>query len=60
VQDYKRRIKCFEKNETWVITQLPKDKKLAGYKRVFKIKYNNDGTIERYKVRLVAKDYTQM
>jgi Reverse transcriptase (RNA-dependent DNA polymerase) len=27
---------------------------------VYKLKYNSDGTIERYKVRLVAKCYTQI
>jgi Reverse transcriptase (RNA-dependent DNA polymerase) len=47
------------KNKTWVITQLPKDKKPVECKWVFKIKYNSDGIIERYKARLVAKDYTQ-
>lgn len=26
---------------------------------MFKVKYNSDGTIERYKARLVAKGYTQ-
>jgi Reverse transcriptase (RNA-dependent DNA polymerase) len=49
----------WKKNKTWIITQLPKDKKSVGCKWVFKIKYNSDGTVERYKARLVAKGYTQ-
>jgi Reverse transcriptase (RNA-dependent DNA polymerase) len=52
-------LNALEKNKTWVITQLPKDKKPVGCKWVFKIKYNSDGIVERYKVRLVVKGYTQ-
>ena len=34
-------------------------KKTVGSKWVFTVKYKSDGTIERYKSRLVAKSYTQ-
>lgn len=49
-------IQAFEKNYNWEIVDLPKGKKLLGCKRIFSIKYNADGTIERYKVKLVVKD----
>jgi Reverse transcriptase (RNA-dependent DNA polymerase) len=48
-----------KKNQTWEIYFLLKNKKLVGCKLVYKIKYHSDGTIERYKARLVAKVYTQ-
>ena len=41
----------------WYI--YPEEKKPVGYKWVFTIKYNSDGTIEKDKARLVAKGYTQ-
>ena len=46
-------------NETWEIVDRPYWCKPIGYKWVFKKKLRPDGTIERYKARLVAKDYTQ-
>ena len=46
-------------NETWDIVELLKGKKTVGCKWIFTIKYQADGTIERYKTRLVAKGFTQ-
>lgn len=40
-----------EKNETWVIEDLPPQKKTLGYKWVYKIKYNSNGRVDRYKAR---------
>jgi hypothetical protein len=39
---------------------VPPGEKYVGSKLVFKIKRHADGTIERYKVRLVAKGYSQI
>lgn len=52
-------LKAMQQNHTWSIVPLPCDKHSIGCRWVYKIKYNSDGTIERYKVRLVAKEYTQ-
>ncbi|KAK9065790.1 hypothetical protein SSX86_015191 [Deinandra increscens subsp. villosa] len=50
---------ALNKNDTWEICTLPPGKKPVGCRWVFTIKYQPDGTIERYKARLVAKGYTQ-
>ena len=48
-----------EKNNTWDLVSLPRGKKTVGCKWVFTIKHKADGTIEKYKARLVPKGYTQ-
>ena len=49
----------FEKNKTWILVDLPKGFKPIGLKWVFKIKRNADGSISKYKARLLAKGYVQ-
>jgi len=51
-------ISALKSNQTWETFLLPKNKTSIGCKWVFKIKYNANGTVERYKARLVAKGYT--
>ncbi|KAL2252169.1 UNVERIFIED_CONTAM: Retrovirus-related Pol polyprotein from transposon RE1 [Sesamum indicum] len=53
-------IRALEDNKTWIITELPKDKKAIGSKWIYKLKLKSDGSIERYKARLVAKGYNQV
>ena len=48
------------KNKTWDLVELPEGRIVFGCKWVFKLKKNVDGSIERYKVRLVAKGYSQV
>ena len=46
-------------NKTWTLTPLPIGRKSIGCKWIFKIKYNANGSVERYKARVVAKGYAQ-
>lgn len=46
-------------NITWEIVTIPKGKAPIGCKWVYKIKHKSDGIVERYKVRLVSKGYSQ-
>ena len=52
-------LEALEQNHTWSIVPLLANKKAVGCKWVFRIKYEADGSIERYKARLIAKGYTQ-
>ncbi|KAJ7954112.1 Retrovirus-related Pol polyprotein from transposon TNT 1-94 [Quillaja saponaria] len=52
-------MKALSKNDTWELASLPYGKRAVGCKWVFTIKRKADGTIERYKARLVARGFTQ-
>jgi hypothetical protein len=46
-------------NGTWELVKLPPGRKAIGSKWVFKVKRNANGSIERYKARLVAQGFSQ-
>jgi len=52
-------MKALKKNRTWSVMPLPTGKNIVGCKWVFTVKYNSDGSVERYKAWLVAKGHTQ-
>jgi hypothetical protein len=51
---------ALDKNEAWDIVELPARRKSVGRKWLFKKKFNAQGKVEKYKVRLVAKAYSQV
>ncbi|GJX16570.1 putative RNA-directed DNA polymerase [Tanacetum coccineum] len=52
-------IEALNKNHTWIITDLPPNRKPIKCKWIYKIKYKSSEDIERYKARLVAKGFSQ-
>lgn len=52
-------LKALSKNQTWEIVDLPPGKSVVGSTLVFTKKYNLDGSVNRYKGRLVARRFTQ-
>ncbi|KAL0286173.1 UNVERIFIED_CONTAM: Retrovirus-related Pol polyprotein from transposon TNT 1-94 [Sesamum calycinum] len=47
------------KNNVWELVDLPTGRKTIGNKWVLKVKRKADGSIDKFKARLVAKSYTQ-
>ncbi|KAK0570501.1 hypothetical protein LWI29_002208 [Acer saccharum] len=53
-------LQALQANGTWSLTTLPAGKSLIGCRWVYKIELRFDGSIERYKARLVARGFTQL
>ncbi|WJZ80412.1 hypothetical protein VitviT2T_000335 [Vitis vinifera] len=54
-----KEMKSLQKNETWELVECLPGNKPVGCRWIYTVKYKADGSIERFKVRLVAKGYTQ-
>nr|AAN34963.1 Putative gag-pol polyprotein [Oryza sativa Japonica Group] len=52
-------MKSMKLNDVWDLEEIPKGAKTVGCKWVYKTKYDSRGNIEKFKVRLVAKGFTQ-
>ena len=52
-------ISSIEKNQTWELMDVPTGAKTIGMEWIFKTKLNELGEVDKYKVRLAAKGYSQ-
>ena len=50
-------LSSIEKNKTWNLVDLPKNRKAIGLKWVYKVKRDPSGKILKHKARIVAKGY---
>jgi len=53
-----REMESLNENSVWELVELPEDRKAVGSKWVYKIRTDADGSVERYKARLVAQGFT--
>ncbi|KAH9715988.1 hypothetical protein KPL71_021282 [Citrus sinensis] len=53
-------IKMIHKNQTWELVDRPLHKKTIGVKWVYRTKLNADGSVNKFKTRLVVKGYAQL
>ena len=56
----KEELIMIEKNKTWELVDRPNHKKAIGVKWVYRTKLNSDGSVNKYKARLVVKGYAQV
>ena len=52
-------LDALHKTGTWDLVDLPPGKSAIGCKWIYKIKTRSDGTVDRYKARLVVRGFTQ-
>jgi hypothetical protein len=52
-------MRSMNANQVWKLEEIPKGAKRVGCKWVYKIKRDSKGNIDRFKTRLVIKDFTQ-
>lgn len=56
----KDELHTLHQNNTWSLVPRPSDANIIGSKWVYRIKYTEKRTIQRFKARLVAKGFTQI
>ena len=55
----KDEMRALHQNNTWSLVPRHSSMNILGCKWVYRLKYNSDGLVQRYKACLVAKGYNQ-
>jgi hypothetical protein len=50
---------ALQANQTWTLVPRPPGTNIVGSKWIFKTKFRPDGSVDKYKARLVARGFTQ-
>src|SRR3984893_6566487 len=50
---------ALQQHDVWELCELPTGRKAVGCRWVYRIKTNSDGTVEKYRARLVAQGFSQ-
>lgn len=58
-QAMQEEIEALKRQGTWLLVPCPKNRNIVGSKWIYKVKKNPDGSISRYKARLVAQGFSQ-
>ncbi|KAJ0457293.1 putative RNA-directed DNA polymerase [Helianthus annuus] len=54
-----KELQALHHNHTWSLVPRPPDRHVVGCKWIFRTKFLSDGSVDRYKARLVAQGYSQ-
>ena len=52
-------FEALQENKTWTLVPRPPGTNIVGSKWIFKTKFRPDGSVDKYKARLVARGFTQ-
>ena len=52
-------FEALQRNNTWSLVPLPKGRIPIGCRWIYRVKENPDGSVEKYKTRLVVKGFHQ-
>jgi histone deacetylase 1/2 len=52
-------FRALQDNKTWILVPRPSRTNIVSCKWIFKVKQHSDGSLDKYKARLVARGFTQ-